>query len=106
MTPASPSRLGENYTIFLPLTFDLTRVADGNLPFFFDQDRPARYGVVKRHGDHNDIHWFEGPPCYMFHTLNAFEQGNEIILVGCRNESTTTAAPPGHFDQDPGHSQL
>ncbi len=96
----------ENYTIFLdfPLIFEPMRMAEGKLPFFFDRDSPSRYGILPRHGDNGSIRWIEGPPCYMFHTLNAWEENGEIVMVGCRNESTTIAAPPGHSDQDPGHS--
>ena len=96
----------ENYTIFLdlPLVFQPMRLAEGKLPFYFDRDQPARYGILPRHGDNAQIRWFEGPTCYMFHTLNAWEENGDVVLLGCRTESTTIAAPPGHSDQDAGHS--
>jgi carotenoid cleavage dioxygenase len=96
----------ENYTIFLdlPLVFEPMRLAQGELPFFFDREQPARYGILPRHGDNSEIRWFEGPSCYMFHTLNAWEENGDIVLLGCRTESTTIAAPPGHSSQDAGHS--
>jgi len=96
------------YAIFLdlPLVFDPMRLVDGKLPFVFDRDLPSRYGIVPRHGDNGDVRWFEGPPCYMFHTLNAWDDGDDVVLVGCRTESTSVAAPPGHSDQDPGHSHV
>ncbi|MEM1246713.1 MAG: carotenoid oxygenase family protein [Acidobacteriota bacterium] len=94
------------YTIFLdlPLVFEPMRILQGDLPFAFKSDLPSRYGIVPRHGDNGDIRWFEGPPCYMFHTLNAWDDGDEVVLVGCRTETTSIAAPPGHSDQDGAHS--
>gem|GEM_PF-3788019 len=30
------------------------------------------------------IRWFESPSCYVFHTLNAYEVGDDIVLIACR----------------------
>jgi len=65
--------------------------------------------IVPRHGGNSDVRWFEGPPCYVYHTVNAWEEatetvGDEIVLVGCRMEQTDVIAPPGHSTKDPGHS--
>ncbi len=95
-----------NHTIFLdlPLVFEPMRIMQGELPFHFNGELPSRYGIVPRHGDNSDVRWFEGPPCYMFHTLNAWDDGDEVVLLGCRTETTSIAAPPGHSSQDGGHS--
>ncbi len=95
-----------NHTIFfdLPLVFEPMRIMNGELPFHFDAELPSRWGIVPRHGDNGDVRWFEGPACYMFHCLNAWEEGDEVVLVGCRTDHTTIATPPGHSDQDGGHS--
>lgn len=85
----------EHYTIFmdLPLTFRLERVLRGEMPFVFERDRPSRFGILPRHGDSNDVRWFEGPSCYVFHTLNAFEDGDEVVLDACRMATTNVLAP-------------
>jgi carotenoid cleavage dioxygenase len=101
----------EKHTIFmdLPLVFNPMRMAQGLAPFFFDKEQPSRFGILPRHGTNADIRWFEAPPCYVFHNLNAWEEqgpnGTEVVLVGCRIEETTVAmVPPGHSTQDAGHS--
>jgi carotenoid cleavage dioxygenase len=96
----------ERHTIFLdlPLVFDPRRLLEGKAPFHFDRDAPSRYGVVPRHGGNGEVRWFEGPPCYVFHTLNAYEEGSEVVLHACRMESTDVLAPPGHSTHDPGHT--
>ncbi|MDM9385130.1 carotenoid oxygenase family protein [Chlorogloeopsis sp. ULAP01] len=84
----------ENYTIFmdLPLTFSPERMQRGEPLMMFERDRPSRFGILPRHGDNGDIRWFETPACYVFHTLNAYEEGDEVVLIACRMNSTTVLA--------------
>ena len=80
----------ENYTIFmdLPLTFSPPRMQRGEPLLMFESNRPSRFGILPRHGDNSNIRWFEAPACYVFHTLNAYERGDEVVLVACRMDST------------------
>ncbi|MEI1375115.1 carotenoid oxygenase family protein [Nostoc sp. UHCC 0926] len=81
----------ENYTLFmdLPLTFSAERSQRGEPVIMFERDRPSRFGILPRHGDNSNIRWFESPACYVFHTLNAYEEGNEVVLIACRMSSTS-----------------
>ncbi|MBD2242470.1 carotenoid oxygenase family protein [Nostoc sp. FACHB-888] len=81
----------ENYTIFmdLPLTFKPERSQRGEPVMMFERDRSSRFGIVPRHGNNSNIRWFESPSCYVFHTLNAYEEGDEVVLIACRMSSTT-----------------
>ncbi|HYX17831.1 MAG TPA: carotenoid oxygenase family protein [Nostoc sp.] len=81
----------ENYTIFmdLPLTFNPQRAQRGEPVIMFERDRSSRFGIVARHGNNSNIRWFESPSCYVFHTLNAYEEGDEVVLIACRMSSTT-----------------
>ncbi|MEO1761659.1 MAG: carotenoid oxygenase family protein [Cyanobacteria bacterium J06629_18] len=83
-----------NYTIFmdLPLTFNPMRMQKGEPGMMFEKDRASRFGIVPRHGDNNDIRWFEAPACFVWHTLNAYEEGDEVVLLGCRMSSTNVLA--------------
>ncbi|MFM6089778.1 MAG: carotenoid oxygenase family protein [Dolichospermum sp.] len=80
----------ENYTIFmdLPLTFSMERMQRGEPMLIFEKHRPSRFGIIPRHGDNSNIRWFECPSCYVFHTLNAYEVGDEVVLIACRMNST------------------
>ncbi len=84
----------EHYTIFLnlPLTFSPERMQRGEPPFMFERDRPSQFGILPRHGDNTQIRWFEAPACYVFHTLNAFEDGEEVVLIACRMAATSVLA--------------
>ncbi|MDF5712257.1 MAG: carotenoid oxygenase family protein [Nostoc sp. S4] len=81
----------ENYTIFmdLPLTFNAQRAQRGEPVMMFERDRPSRFGIVPRHGNNSNIRWFESPACYVFHTLNAYEEKDEVVLIACRMSSTS-----------------
>ncbi len=81
----------QNYTIFmdLPLTLSAERAQRGEPMLMFESDRPSRFGIVPRHGNNSNIRWFESVPCYVFHTLNAYEEGDEVVLLACRMSSTT-----------------
>ncbi|MFC5176450.1 carotenoid oxygenase family protein [Nocardioides taihuensis] len=50
------------------------------LPYSWDPDYPARIGLLPRDGDGSDVRWFEIDPCYVFHTLNAFEDGDAVVV--------------------------
>ncbi len=93
----------ERYSIFmdLPLVFDMQRAMKGESPLHFDRNLPARFGLLPRHAEGSQVRWFEAPSCYVFHTLNAFEDGDDVILDACRMEDfdmgsldSTTAPTP------------
>ena len=70
-----------------PLLWDPELLARGKTRVRFNRDLPARFGILPRMGKASDIRWFEASSCYMYHSINAWESGDEIILVGCRIEN-------------------
>ena len=46
----------------------------------------ARLGVMPRNGTNADVVWYDIDPCYVYHPLNAYEEGNDIIIDVCRME--------------------
>lgn len=77
-----------NYAVFmdLPLQFNLDLLETG-VPFQFQRDAGARLGVMPRNGTNRDVRWFEIDPCYVFHPVNAWEEGNKIVMFVSRQES-------------------
>eukprot|EP00899_Mesostigma_viride_P000133 jgi/Mesvir1/1011/Mv17545-RA.1 len=79
----------KRFAIFLdmPLVFDgKVMVAEGKLPFVFDKSLPSRFGLLPRYArDESEIKWFVlKEACYIFHTANAWEEGDDIVkLVAC-----------------------
>jgi carotenoid cleavage dioxygenase-like enzyme len=83
----------QNYVIFmdLPVCFDLSVIETG-LPFTFNRNAGARLGVMPRTGTNADVRWFEIDPCYVFHPVNAHEDGDKIVLnVSRQNEAFGTS---------------
>jgi carotenoid cleavage dioxygenase-like enzyme len=76
----------QNYSILmdLPLINDPEAARNGRYKLLFDRDTPSRYGVIPRHGSGDTIKWFEAEPCYVYHSINAWEEGDEIVLDLCR----------------------
>lgn len=77
------------HTIFVdtPLTVGVKRMLRGRPLLKFEPALGARLGVLPRYGEGREIKWFEVSPCYVFHTLNAYEDGDEVVLLACRTES-------------------
>jgi carotenoid cleavage dioxygenase-like enzyme len=71
----------ENHLLFpvLPITGDLTRAMSGKPAYAWEPDKGAYVGVMKRNGAAKDIIWFRGESCYVFHVMNAWEDGSRII---------------------------
>jgi len=49
----------------------------------FYRDMPSRFGVLPRRGGTSDVKWFEFEPGYVLHMVNAYEDGDWIIMDGC-----------------------
>ena len=101
-----------NYTVFmdLPFIFSLKSMMTTGVPLTFRESRPARFGIMPRFGTSKDVVWFEDDPCFVFHTLNAFEVMDdetgtvkEIVLTACRMKRGTIAALPGHIAKAGNH---
>ncbi|MCV7316302.1 carotenoid oxygenase family protein [Mycolicibacillus parakoreensis] len=50
------------------------------LPYRWNPRYPARVGVMPRNGDNTDVRWFEVEPCYVFHPMNAHDDGDTVVL--------------------------
>ena len=74
----------ENYVILndFPLFWDPALLErDVHQPRFYP-DIPSRFAVLPRRGGTDDIRWFEADPTFVLHFVNAYEDGEEIVLDG------------------------
>lgn len=60
------------------------------MPYRWTPEKMARVGVMPREGTAADMRWFEVPQCYVFHPLNAFDDGERIVLDVVRHPSVFT----------------
>jgi carotenoid cleavage dioxygenase len=63
----------------LPVVFDLARVGRG-MPYHWDDAYPARLGVLRRDDPFGEVRWLSLDPCYVFHTLNAYDTADGVVL--------------------------
>ncbi len=72
----------------LPVTVDFGLLEKGYaFPFAWNDDYPARVGLLPRGGDAGGIVWCDVDPCYVFHPLNAYEDASGKVVVDlCRYE--------------------
>lgn len=101
----------ENHVVFmdLPALWNFEGMADSGLPIVWDESYGARLGVMPRNGTDADVTWYEISPCYVFHPMNAYEDGSKIVLDVCRMDDTFkpgSESPPMLYrwviDQDTG----
>lgn len=46
------------------------------------KDQPTRFGVVPRKG--GEPKWFSFPTSYIYHVINSWEEGDEVVMVACK----------------------
>lgn len=76
----------EHYSILhdLPVSHCEQAYAAGRHKILFNARLPARFGVLPRYGASDSVRWFEFSPCFLYHVINAWEEGDEIVMVACR----------------------
>ena len=74
----------KNYSILvdLPLFWDPELLKENKHHACFYEDMPTRFAIIPRYGNQHDIQWFEADPTYVLHWMNAYEEGDEIVLEG------------------------
>jgi carotenoid cleavage dioxygenase len=65
----------------LPCTFDIDRVVEGDrLPYTWNPGYGARIGILPLEGTPDQVQWFEIEPCYVFHPVNARDDGDRVVI--------------------------
>jgi carotenoid cleavage dioxygenase-like enzyme len=82
------SAMTKNYTLILdlPTTWSWRRVLAGEHSIDWEPEHGARIGVMPRLGSSEDVRWFSVRAGYVFHTVNAYEDGEEVVLEAVRSE--------------------
>jgi len=76
----------ENFTILhdFPLFHDADVLREhGYRVARFHRDIPSRFAVLPRRGGSDAVRWFEFEPGYVLHMVNAWEEGDWIVMDGC-----------------------
>jgi carotenoid cleavage dioxygenase len=79
----------------LPVVFDLELALQDRFPYRWSDDYGARLGVMPRGGGNADVRWLPIAPCYVFHPLNAYEDGDTIVMDVARYPELWRGGPEG-----------
>ena len=94
--------LTERHVVFmdLPIVFnlDIALKGEGDMPYRWDDDYGARFGVLRRDDPFGAVRWFDIDPCYVFHVANAYDDGNSVVLQAVRYPELWRG--DGGFDAD------
>lgn len=71
----------------LPVTFhEDPEGGDPRFPYRWDDSHGARLGVMPRDGGEAEVLWMEVDPCYVFHPVNAYDEGDLTVVDVIRHE--------------------
>lgn len=74
----------------LPVTFQ-PQIARATFPWIWDDAAACRVGLIDRTNPTAPIQWFEAPRCFVFHFLNAYDDGTRTIVDVVRHPRTLTS---------------
>lgn len=84
--PRLPHDMGltEHYVVLHDLPVVFTERALRNATWQIHvADQPTRFGVVRRDGS-GSPQWFSFPTSYIYHVINAWEEGDEVVMAACK----------------------
>lgn len=83
----------DNYSIIgdFPLKIRPELAMKGGSPMNWEPEHGMRWGILPRHGTNDDVQWIVGEPGYIYHFTNAYEDGDRIVIDGCRMGATSFA---------------
>jgi carotenoid cleavage dioxygenase len=64
-------------------TTDMDKLKAGLPHWAWDQSKPSYVGIMPRKGKVSELRWFEGPPCFAYHMMNAFTEGTKVHMDLC-----------------------
>ena len=74
----------------LPVTLSMDAIAEGaRFPYRWQEGYHARVGLLPRESDSTEVVWHDVEPCYVFHSMNAYDDsgGDGIVLDVVRHPS-------------------
>jgi len=92
-----------NYVLFpiLPLTGSLERAMSGKPAYAWEPAKGGHVGVLKRGEPIASMRWFRCDPCYVFHYMNAWEDGPKLIADVMQYEAAPLFPDPDGKPGDP-----
>lgn len=67
-----------------PAAFRIENMAEGRNFLSWEPDLGSHLGVMPRAGGSDDVVWLPMDPCYVFHFLNAHDEGERVVVEASR----------------------
>jgi carotenoid cleavage dioxygenase-like enzyme len=79
----------KDFVVFVvcPLTLSLERARAGGAPIAWEPQRRTHVGIMPRRGRGDEVRWYTGAACMAWHTLNAFNDADRIVVDVCRQDA-------------------
>jgi carotenoid cleavage dioxygenase len=79
------------FAVFLdqPLVFNRSGPSGGGLPFRWDPDYRSRIGLLPTDRPDDGVRWFDVDTPYIPHVMNAFEEGDDVVLRAVVSDAFT-----------------
>jgi carotenoid cleavage dioxygenase-like enzyme len=78
----------------LPVHFRKGALEERRWIIDYHRDIPARFGVLPRYANGEAVQWFEAEPCYIYHVVNAWDEGDTTVMIACRCDDPIPALDP------------
>jgi len=77
----------DDYAIFFvcPSAFRVENFAQGKPAMSWEPEHGTRIGAMNRRS--GEVKWFQAEPFFVFHFLNAYRDGDILVVDGCRMEA-------------------
>ncbi|XP_024365588.1 9-cis-epoxycarotenoid dioxygenase NCED2, chloroplastic [Physcomitrium patens] len=75
----------ENFVVIpdQQIVFRLKEMLTGGSPVVLDPKKTPRFGVMPKYATSEDeLKWIGVPDCFFFHLYNAWEEGDEVVVIG------------------------
>jgi carotenoid cleavage dioxygenase-like enzyme len=86
----------------LPILFDFEAAVSGSsFPFKWNDAHEPRIGIMPRTGGSDDVKWVSLDPCFIFHTLNAYDAPEGVVLEAARHPAGLWKDGPSQLGSRP-----
>jgi carotenoid cleavage dioxygenase len=70
-----------------PVTVSIKRARAGAPPIAWEPEKGTQVVIMPRNGNAEDVRWFSGPACMAWHSMNAFNDRERIIVDVCQQDA-------------------
>jgi carotenoid cleavage dioxygenase-like enzyme len=72
----------------LPVSFDMLMAMKGQFPYRWNAHVKPKIGLIPRNDESKKVKWFDAPTCYVYHIMNAFDDGVNVVIDVVKHPKT------------------